>query len=155
MTRRGYRKAQTQTREHTAYRAARATLIALLIGILLALLFVPRARAADDAGEKFAILAAYAWVDYDQSAGGVTPGGGAVELNPLLGEHPSRRDMLAFGAAGLGLLWLASELLPAPWATIVVDSALTSEQWNIEDNVLAEQGRRRFEGIPIILTLRF
>ena len=45
-----------------------------------------------------------------------------MELNPVLGKHPSRGDMLAFGVSGTGLLWLSMEILPEPWATIVVDS---------------------------------
>ena len=130
--------------------------------ILVALLFIFCAGAAcagtgdDERMEKFLILATYAAIDYNQSAGWVTPGGGAYELNPILGKHPTRRDMLAFGAAGMGLLWLATEILPEPWDQIALDSALSSEQFNIEDNVSVENGRqRRINAMPIIITFRF
>ena len=104
---------------------------------------------------SFAMLTVYAAIDFDQSAGWVTPGGGTYELNPALGKHPTRQDMLAFGAVGMGLLYLASEVLPEPWDRIVVDSAVTTEGFNIEDNVRAMEGRRRMEAIPIIITVRF
>ena len=104
---------------------------------------------------SFAMLTAYAAIDYDQSAGLVTPGGALSELNPVIGEHPTRQDMLAFGAVGMGLLYLASKVLPEPWDRIVVDSAVTSEGFNIEDNVRAMEGRRRIEATPIIITVRF
>lgn len=129
--------------------------------ILVALLFIFCAGATcagagdDERMEKFLILATYAAIDYNQSAGWVTPGGGTYELNPALGKHPTRQDMLAFGAVGMGLLYLASEVLPEPWDRIVVDSAVTTEGFNIEDNVRAMEGRRRMEAIPIIITVRF
>ena len=104
---------------------------------------------------SFAMLTAYAAIDLDQSAGWVTPGGGTYELNPALGKHPTRQDMLAFGVVGIGLLYLASEVLPEPWGRIVLDSAVSSEQFNIEDNVRAKEGRRLIEAIPIIITMRF
>ena len=79
-----------------------------------------------------------------------------MELNPVLGKHPSRGDMLAFGVSGTGLLWLSMEILPEPWATIVVDSVLASERFNIEDNASVLQSRsRRINAVPIILTFRF
>ena len=104
---------------------------------------------------SFAMLTAYAAIDFDQSAGWVTPGGGTYELNPALGKHPTRQDMLAFGVVGIGLLYLASEVLPEPWGRIVLDSAVSSEQFNIEDNVRAKEGQRLIEAIPIIITMRF
>jgi hypothetical protein len=155
MTYREWHKKQAwRRREDAAIRAMYWLLAALLVGALLALLVVP-AHAEEQRTEKLAVLAAMAWIDYDQSAGWVTPGGRTYELNPILGEHPSRGDMLAFGATGLGLLWLAGEVLPEPWATVVLDSAITSERWNIEDNVLARDGRRRINAVPVIITWRW
>lgn len=106
--------------------------------------------------EKLATLAAYAYVDYDQSTGVVTPGGSSVEGNPLLGDHPSREDMLMFGAAGIGLAYIATEILPEPWDRIVLDSVLASEQFNIEENALVLDGKKRkINGIPFILRFEF
>lgn len=102
------------------------------------------------------MLAAYAWIDYGQSAGWVTPGGGASELNPILGVHPTRADMLTFGVVGMGLLYLATEILPEPWDRIVLDSAISTERFNIKDNVAVENNlQRRINAIPIIVTVRF
>lgn len=115
--------------------------------------------AQDQMGEKqqkILLLAAYAVIDYQQSAGWVTPGGTAVELNPLLGDHPERRDMLIFGVVGMSSLLIVSEIAPDPWATIIIDSALSSELFNIEDNVRVKEGqRRRINAVPIIVTFRF
>jgi len=124
------------------------------------LLFGGSAMAADERMEKFVVLAAYAWIDYDQSCGVVTPGGATIELNPLLKDYPTRKSMLVFGGVGMGLLYLATEILPEPWATIALDSAISSEAWNIEDNTRAERNQwrgyaRRIEGVPIIITVRF
>jgi hypothetical protein len=154
-----HKKQQGRRREAAAVRAMYWALAALLVGILLALLIVPQAHADDATGDrlqKFAVLATFAAIDYDQSAGWVTPGGQYPELNPLLGEHPTRADMLAFGGASIGLLWLATELLPAPWAAIVLDSAISTEQLNIEMNAELKAGLHpRVDAMPIIVTVRF
>jgi hypothetical protein len=149
----------------------RATVRGVLFGLFLWGLIFLAFRGCAEGGEtfsatwserttSFAVLAAYAAIDFDQSAGLVTPGGRTNELNPILGEHPTRQDMLAFGVVGMGLLYLASEILPEPWDRIVVDSAVTSEGFNIEENVRAENARwrgfaRRIEGMPILITVRF
>ncbi len=160
-----------EQREAIIYQAARYALIALLAGLLLALLIVP-ARASDcglriaDCGlkderlEKLMVLASFAAIDYNQSVDLFFNRTGYYEINPILGKHPSRRDMLVFGAAGMGLLWGAAELLERAGypraAQVLVDSALSSEQLNIEDNALVADGRqRRIDAVPVMLTWRW
>jgi hypothetical protein len=154
-----HKKQARRRREAAAIRAMYWVLAALLVGAFLALLLVPGMARADDAADrlqKFAVLATFAAIDYDQSAGWVTPGGKYPELNPILGEHPTRMDMLAFGGASIGLLWLAAELLPAPWAAILLDSAISTEQLNIEMNAELKAGLHpRVDALPIIVTVRF
>lgn len=161
---------------HIALRALYWALAALLAGIILTLLIVPAhgyefiVRSPEFVAEKPDLqtpswtprttgllqLAAYAAVDYGQSTEAFFKREGHYELNPLLNERPSRRDLLAFGAAGIALTWLAGEVLPHPWAQIVLDSALASEGWNIEDNVrAADHAPRRINATPVIITLRW
>jgi hypothetical protein len=124
--------------------------------IVLLIMLASDLAQANENDERLFILASLAAVDYNQSAGFVTPGGGAVELNPLLGDHPSRGDMLAFGSVSMGLAWAASKILPEPWDRIVLDSAISSEKWNIEENKLVRDGKRRsIQAVPIIITVRF
>jgi hypothetical protein len=123
--------------------------------------FLPCSATGSERTTSFAVLAAFSWIDYEQSVGVVTPGGlSPGDLNPILGKHVTRQEMLAFGVAGIGLVYLATEILPDPWGKIVLDSAVASEQFNIEDNVRGENARwrgyvRRIEGVPILITVRF
>jgi hypothetical protein len=110
--------------------------------------------------EKIAVLAAFAAIDYRQSCDIFYGRQGHYELNPVIGKQPSRRGMLAFGTMGIGLLWGGAELLERAGypraAQVLVDSALSSEQWNIEDNVLLTDGKqRRINAVPIVLTWRW
>lgn len=178
MTHSEYYRKQAATREDAAYGAARLVLIALLIGMLLALLAVPAGAAdfgvqfhagpsplssprggEDETEKKLIVLAAYAAVDYGQSCEAFYRGGhfaNSYELNPVLGERPTRRDMLAFGAAGIGLTWLLSEVLPEPWSAVLVDSVLASERLNVEENRRVQNGeRRRMDSIPVVITWRW
>lgn len=130
----------------------------LYILFLLLLLFGIRggARAESTAADHLGILLIMAAVDYDQSSGMFYNRGGYYELNPVLGKQPSRSDMLAFGAIGISVVYLASEFLPESLGKLFMDSVVASEQWNIEDNALLMDGkRRRIEGIPLILSIRF
>ena len=135
---------------------------------ILMLLFFGSIAHASEQTEKLFILTAFAAIDYHQSAGWVTPGGGATELNPILETHPTRANMLTFGVIGIGATWLATQVLPKSWGNIVLDSVISSEQWNIEDNNMAENGRRRLfqaagesynfrriNAVPVIITIRW
>lgn len=107
-------------------------------------------------GTKLLVLSAYAAIDYAQSCEMFFDRAGYHELNPILGQYPSRRDMAAFGILGISAVYLSQELLPASWAQVVLDSVLASEQHNIEENTRLLQGeRRRINAVPIILSFRF
>jgi hypothetical protein len=158
-----YRLQRRQQREASAYRAAKLALIALLIGLLLIALVIPahaETSAMDEKTQTILALAAFAAIDYNQSCDMFYSRQGYYEINPVLGKHPSRRGMLVFGTAGIGLLWGGAEILERAGypraARVLVDSALSSEQWNIEDNVLVADGKhRRIDAIPIVLTWRW
>ena len=161
---RSWRMEQKGNRETTAVRAMYWIMTALLIGIVLALLLVPAKAKAGDLSieqraehmEKLAVLAAYAVIDYRQSCEMFYSRAGYYENNPILGPHPSRASMAAFGVAGMGLTYIAGEILPDPWATVVLDSVIASEQYNIEENARVEAGQqRRISGVPIIISIRF
>ena len=141
-------------------------LIVFLIMLSVGLFSAPvKINAADIQAEKgswslrttqFVALSSFMAIDYKQSCDMFYGSSGYYEINPILGKNPSRQDMLAFGAAGMGILWLVSETLPESWATVVIDSVITSEQWNIEDNVHVKNGeQRRINAVPLIVTVRF
>lgn len=143
-------KQRRQWREDAAIKAAYVVLFVMIIVIVLLIMF--RMAQADEKHERLAVLATLAAIDYDQSAGWVTPGGRAIEINRLLGPQPTRKDMLMFGTASIAVAWALSEVF-GEW---VLDSAITSEAWNIEDNRLLQEGRRRrINAIPLIVTVRW
>jgi hypothetical protein len=148
-----------QYRDEMLLLAAKLIVGSLLAGLIIAMLILPAEGASwSDRQQGLAQLTAYAFVDYDQSCDmfyGIA-GEHHVELNPILGEHPSRNEMLTFGFVGVGLAWVAGELLPAPWGRIVLDSMIASEGWNIEDNALVADGRhRRVPAVPVIVSIRW
>jgi hypothetical protein len=114
--------------------------------------------------QDFGVLASFALIDYAQTTAMLYGSGGYHEINPLLGEHPSRGNLIVFGVIGSGLFYLIGRSLPDPWQQIFVDSVLSIERMNIEDNRRIHQGwntdgppirGRSFNGIPIIISLRF
>ena len=121
--------------------------------LTVAILLLPALCEADERLDKLTILTVLATIDYTQSAEIFYHRTGYAELNPILGKQPSRSDMITFGVVSIGLLALLPD---KPWARVLIDSAITSEYWNVEDNraVLSGQGRR-INAIPIIVTFRF
>jgi hypothetical protein len=116
---------------------------------------VPKGN-ANEFHESLALLSCFALIDYYQSYDAFYNKTGYYEINPLLGNQPSQLDMLVFGAAGISALFLAGKFLPEFWSQILIDSALASELWNIEDNArLMEGQKRRTESIMIIISVRF
>jgi hypothetical protein len=114
--------------------------------------------------DKLAVLTSFALIDYYQSATMFSPSGGYYEVNPIFGQSPSKSDMIAFGAAGLGLSYVLAGTLSEPWRQIAVDSIIASERMNIEENRQVYRGwntegppirGRSFNGIPILISLRF
>jgi hypothetical protein len=132
--------------------------------LCMALLLVPFIAGADETTEQIAILASFALVDYQQSVDMFFENDGYHELNPVLGPYPSRGELLSFGTIGVGLTYLAAELLPESWRQVVMDSIIATERLNIEDNRLVYKGwntdgpplrGRTMAGIPIIVSLKF
>jgi hypothetical protein len=115
---------------------------------------------SDETNQKILQLGTYGLIDYDQTADALYSGGNRYkEINPILGEHPERKDLAAFGIAGVGIIYLAKEILPKNWTKakeILVDSALSTEQFNIEENQRVQAGQKRqMNAIPIILNFRW
>lgn len=124
--------------------------------LVISILLLPSICDADERVEKFATLASFAFVDYNQSAGLVTPGGKATELNPVLGKHPSRAQMLAFGLESFVALYVATELLPRSFGRVLLDSVIATEQLNIEENREVLDGRKRsFNGIALVVAIQW
>jgi hypothetical protein len=114
--------------------------------------------------EKLGVIAAFTLIDYSQSVTMFSGTGGYYELNPILGPNPSKSDMIVFGAMGLGLSYFLAETLSDPWRQVVLDSIAASERMNIEENRQVYRGwntdgppirGRSFNGVPIIISLRF
>lgn len=114
--------------------------------------------------EELAILTSFALIDYNQSVEMFYQLGSYHEVNPILGTEPTRSELLAFGAVGVGIVYLLATTLPDPLRQIVVDSVIATEQLNIEENRRVYLGwntdgpplrGRLMDGIPILISLRF
>jgi hypothetical protein len=140
------------------------TLIRIVAVVMIALLF-PCALWADEARiEHLALLTSFAMIDYSQSEDMFFGRDGYHEVNPVLGQSPTRQDLLLFGAVGLCLSYALTEILPSTWKLIVMDSIIATEKMNIEENRTVYKGwntegpplrGRTMDGIPIMVSLRF
>lgn len=81
---------------------------------------------------------------------------GYHELNPVLGEYPSRLDLAAFGTLGVALTYALTEILGDRYPMLsrtVVNSVVKSEQINIEWNQMTLNGQQRSaQFIPVLIT---
>src|SRR5574341_507132 len=143
--------------------APMSMLIKIAIVVLL-VLSAPCALWADDTAEQMALLASLAMIDFSQSVDMFYENEGYHEVNPILGQSPSRQDLLIFGAVGLCLSYALTEILPATWKQVVIDSIIATEKLNIEENRMVYKGwntegpplrGRSMDGIPVMLSLRF
>jgi hypothetical protein len=114
--------------------------------------------------QNLGVITSFALIDYAQTTAMLYSSGNYYEINPILGPHPDRAQLVAFGLVGSGLFYLIGKSLPYPWSQIFVDSVLSIERMNIEDNRRVYQGwntdgppirGRSFNGIPLIISLRF
>ena len=139
--------------------------IPIILGVLGIFVFAKIVKAGwldDEMNQQILQLGIYGLIDYNQSATAFyNPPAGKryIEINPILGEQPERKDLIAFGVAGVGTVYLLKEILPDNWNTakqILIDSVLSTEQFNIEENVRVALGQKRIMNtIPIILTFRW
>jgi len=140
------------------------TLIRIVAVVMIVLSF-PCALWADETSiEHLALLTSLAMIDYSQSEDMFFDHDGYHEVNPILGQSPSRQDLLLFGAVGICLSYALTEILPATWKQIVMDSIIATEKLNIEENRTVYKGwntegpplrGRTMDGIPIMISLRF
>jgi hypothetical protein len=136
----------------------------IIILLIMVIMLVPLPSAAADNTEELALLISLAAADYQQSVDMFYHSDGYHEINPILGTNPSRTNMLAFGAIGVGLTYLVANTLPKPWRQILLDSVIASEKMNVEENHRVSTGwnasgppvrGREINGIPIVISLRF
>lgn len=124
--------------------------------LIAALATGPQPLHANEHNQRIVELAVYSIIDYRQSTEMFFEREGYYELNPILGKEPTRQDMLVFGGVGIMLVYLLSDNLPEPWGTILLDSVITSEQKNIEQNQrLLNNFTRDYDSIPIMITIRW
>jgi len=129
----------------------------LKIQLVALVLSLPGILWAGD-NSQIAVLASFAAIDYNQSVELFydREREGFFDSNPVLGKHPERREMMAFGIVGVGLTWAAVNALPPAWAALVADSVVSSEQAVVEDNARLLAGeKKQIAGVPIILTWRW
>lgn len=96
--------------------------------------------------DKTLTLAALAAADYIQSCSVFFDGDNKHrEMNPILGDYPSRRRMAAFGLAGI----LLSRVLADRFGPWVMDSIIETELLNVRENQRVTDGFRR-ETVAIV-----
>ena len=101
--------------------------------------------------QKIAALVGYAIIDYNWSVDHIVKKPRKWrELNPLLGKHPNREKLVAFGIVGVLAAYLASRS-DSIIAKITVDSIIASEAQNIYEN----DYRRNRKNIPIVISYNF
>ena len=156
-------------RQHQRYlrrAAAKKTLIAVLFILAVFALFALSAQAAESVyfeaypagvsqmnrAQKIAYLTALAFTDYRQTVNTVVKRPGRYqELNPVLGKHPSRASLVAFGVIGVATTALIGQI-DHPLARIAVDSIIATEQLNIREN---EYSMHRRKSVPIMIVATF
>lgn len=133
--------------------------ILLSATILFSFLFAAPSFSANVTNHDMKIvnLLLYAAIDYKQSTTMFYNLPGRRELNPLLGDKPSRESMLMFGAAGVAATYGISKLLPdGVFKNVLIDSILMTEKLNIEENKNTIQyGKRTFNTIMIVVGFQF
>ncbi|MCK9420252.1 MAG: hypothetical protein M0R70_12820 [Nitrospirae bacterium] len=98
--------------------------------------------------QKTLYLTVLAAVDYHQTVRSVIDQPLKYhEMNPVLGEHPSRAALAVFGTVGIAATALISRI-DHPLARIVVDSIIATEQVNVWEN---EHTMDRRTSMPIMV----
>ncbi len=103
--------------------------------------------------QKLSYLAVLAVVDYRQTVTSVVARPDQYqELNPVLGPHPGRKDLLIFGGAGIACVWAIAEYLPDGWIKpVIVDSIVATEQVNVRENRDVDLYGSRRTGMPLMV----
>lgn len=137
------------------------------IGLLMMLLFSPYAHAGEafnletffaipqlDDLQKIIYLTVLAAEDYRQTVETVVKQPNRYyEMNPVLGKHPGRRDLMLFGAAGIAATAMISRINYS-FARILVDSIIATEEANVWENEYA-MDRRASMPIMAVMSWRF
>ncbi len=106
-----------------------------------------------DSAQKISYLGVLAAVDYLQTVNTVVRQPERYrEMNPILGEHPTRRSLALFGAAGIATVRALDKYLPEMLAHIVVDSIIMTEQVNVWENQYTINKRTR---MPVMIAASY
>lgn len=102
-------------------------------------------------------LAGFSVIDYYQSVDFLyrDPSKKCDEMNPALGSHPSRRNMLEFGTAAVGGTYLFKKLVYPRYpnvAKFTVIGITAFEIFNVVNNMYNVHERKPFwYGLPIVM----
>lgn len=132
----------------------RNTMLKTIITFLL--IIIPSVSFADNKTKELLTLAVMAGIDYSQSKENIKKG--HIEINPLLGENPSNKEMAIFGIVCIGATYGVMNTMPeGKLKNFVMDSILATEQLNIEENRNVKQyGHRTFpKTLMIVLSFKF
>ncbi len=166
MTHSAFKIQQQQKREGDSIDGTIAAVIIIVIALtMLAVLAVP-ARASEswnpetafgvqhlDSTQKFTYIGVLAVIDYWQTVNTVVRQPDRYrELNPVLGERPTRQSLALFGAVGISAVYALDKYLPETLARIVVDSIIMTEQVNVWENQYAIEGRKR---MPVMIAVSY
>ncbi len=107
-----------------------------------------------DNGQKMFYLGLLSAVDYYQTVETVVKQPGVYrEINPILGEHPSRQSLALFGVAGVAAVYAVQRIFPE--ARVLVDSIIASEQVNIWENQYSMNRTRMSIPVMVVVSYQF
>lgn len=106
--------------------------------------------------QKIQFLILLSAVDYKQTVDSVIKQPDKYyEANPVIGKHPTRGNLLAFGLSGIaGVYFLQKqEFLNKTLSRIIVDSVIASETMNIWENEYTNYQDKINSHVPIIIMI--
>jgi hypothetical protein len=165
MTHREYKRQEMERLEQEATSAIRQIALIVIIAIaIVVFISLTTAHAEEtcitnlqtfhavsklDNLQKMLYLTVLAAVDYHQTEATVIKQPERYhEMNPVLGKHPSRSALVAFGVAGIAATALISRI-DHPLARVLVDSIIVTEQVNVWENEYVMD--RRTSSMPVMV----
>ena len=130
----------------------------LLLAALL--VFTTPAHALNNSAkndEKLAALVLLTMIDHHQSVHMFYKCGDHLELNPIIGARPDRRDLVMYQLAGLGIAYGLNDVMPeGKFKDFLIDSVLATEKFNIEENQkVISSNKRTFDCIMLVMSFNF
>ena len=150
--------------------AMRWAIIGLMIGILLVLLVLPAfampgdnmdlrtffAMEKMDYSQKLTYLAALAALDLKQTTDYIVTNKNNYEVNPILGPHPTHRDLQMVAMVGIASAWVFMKYFPEGVVKhVILDSVIASEQANIREDRDLYQHHKTSMPIMVVASIQF